>query len=708
MKGDTSTMQTRKFGRLQLCTALTVAGLSLAAVLAGAGTATAAGTPGDEQYRPAYHYTPQQNWMNDPNGLVFYKGVYHLLLPAQPLRQHLGQHVLGPRHVNGPRALAGAAAGDLHRCRQDIFSGSVVVDKDNTSGFGTAENPRWSRSSPAPTRTPRPTADCRPSPWPTASTTAQTWTKYSGNPVLNRNSANFRDPKVFWYNAPGGGGYWVMAAVEATEHKVVLYKSANLKNWTQLSEFGPANATGGLWECPDLFPLAVDGDPKNVKWVMVVNINPGGVAGGSGGQYFVGNFDGTTFTSETTKASDALPAGNVPGRLQRRHLQRLDRQQRTRQLEERAVRGTPRRRQPCRAERRHRLCRRRPDQFLQRRRLAAGLDELTGVHGGQRLHQLPRGRRTASAHLGQTGQHPTARRPAVQRLRGSGRHHAGRRRLDRNRRISHRRSSPPRPAATSIIGAKRINTFETGGAPGDDRQGTLTSPSFTVTRNFMSMLVGGGHRARGLRASPGGPAAGERQRGATLAGDDAGALNWKGWDVSEFAGQQAQLRIVDQATGGWGHLTLDHVMLDRPGGRSPFGRNHRQPRGGRQGGPEPPPAPTAKSWTGRPGTSRSSGGGRPASGWWTTTGSAGATSWPMSSSPRRGRPRPGCRPTTGWTTAGTTTLRILRQHAAGQAHHARLDEQLGLRQQHPHVPVAQRHVPAPRSCPDADGRRARG
>jgi fructan beta-fructosidase len=95
-----------------------------------------------------------------------------------------------------------------------------------------------------------------------------------------------------------------MAAVEATDHKVLLYKSTNLKDWTALSEFGPANATGGLWECPDLFPLAVDGDPNNVKWVMVVNINPGGVAGGSAGQYFVGSFDGTTFTSESTKPSE--------------------------------------------------------------------------------------------------------------------------------------------------------------------------------------------------------------------------------------------------------------------------------------------------------------------------------------------------------------------------------------------------------------------
>ncbi len=140
----------------------------------------------------------------------------------------------------------------------------------------------------------------------------QTWTKYEGNPVLDRGSANFRDPKVFRYTDPDTGeSYWVMVAVEALQYQVVLSRSDDLKTWTHLSDFGPANATGGIWECPDLFPLAVDGDPANTKWVLVVNLNPGAVAGGSGGQYFVGEFDGTTFTSESTVADDALPAGDV-------------------------------------------------------------------------------------------------------------------------------------------------------------------------------------------------------------------------------------------------------------------------------------------------------------------------------------------------------------------------------------------------------------
>ena len=135
------------------------------------------------------------------------------------------------------------------------------------------------------------------------------------------------------------------------------------------------------------------------------------------------------------------------------------------------------------------------------------------------------------------------------------------------------------------IGAKRVNTFETGTAPGDDRQGTLTSPEFPITKNFMSMLVGGGNRS----ADSGQILAvqllinGSVVR--SLAGDNAGILNWKGWDVSEFAGQNAQLRVVDQATGGWGHLTLDHVMLTDTAAVPRSDEEYREPGSQRTGSP---------------------------------------------------------------------------------------------------------------------------
>jgi levanase/levanbiose-producing levanase len=133
-----------------------------------------------------------------------------------------------------------------------------------------------------------------------------TWHKYERNPVLTRNSAHFRDPKVFRYQGEHGS-CWVMVAVEAQHQKVVFYRSDDLKTWDFLSDFGPMNADQGEWECPDLFPLAVDGDADNVKWVLIVNVNPGAVAGGSGGQYFVGQFDGARFVPDAS--SVAAPAG---------------------------------------------------------------------------------------------------------------------------------------------------------------------------------------------------------------------------------------------------------------------------------------------------------------------------------------------------------------------------------------------------------------
>jgi sucrose-6-phosphate hydrolase SacC (GH32 family) len=116
---------------------------------------------------------------------------------------------------------------------------------------------------------------------------------------LSRDSAEFRDPKVFWYDG-ASGSYWVMVAVEALDFTVVMYRSDDLKSWDYLSSFGPANATGGVWECPDLFPLPLDGNEDLIRWVLTVNLNPGGPNGGSAGQYFVGEFDGVTFRSETT------------------------------------------------------------------------------------------------------------------------------------------------------------------------------------------------------------------------------------------------------------------------------------------------------------------------------------------------------------------------------------------------------------------------
>ncbi|MEO7962326.1 MAG: glycoside hydrolase family 32 protein, partial [Gemmatimonadaceae bacterium] len=133
----------------------------------------------------------------------------------------------------------------------------------------------------------------------------RTWKRYAGNPVLDIGLTDFRDPKVLWY-APQKK--WVLVVALPLEHKVLLYSSSDLKRWIKMSEFGPAGATGGVWECPDLFELPVDGQPGVTRWVLIASINPGGAVGGSSTQYFVGRFDGTRFTADPTRAPNDSPS----------------------------------------------------------------------------------------------------------------------------------------------------------------------------------------------------------------------------------------------------------------------------------------------------------------------------------------------------------------------------------------------------------------
>ncbi|KQQ92225.1 glycosyl hydrolase family 32 [Arthrobacter sp. Leaf141] len=256
-------------------------------------------TPTLEAYRPARHFAARDTWLNDPNGLVFLDGTYHLYFQNNPYGNVHGNLSWG--HATSTDLVDWVEQPVAIRCdeTEEIFSGSIVVDQENTSGLGAAGT--------APlvalyTSAYRPASEHQGTQAQSVAWSADggyTWTKYAGNPVLTRNSPEFRDPKVFRYEGPAGS-YWVMAAVEALDFAVLLYRSDNLLDWTYLSTFGPANGTGGVWECPDLFELPVDGNPERTKWVLTVNMNPGGPNGGSAGQYFVGHFDGTRFSSETT------------------------------------------------------------------------------------------------------------------------------------------------------------------------------------------------------------------------------------------------------------------------------------------------------------------------------------------------------------------------------------------------------------------------
>lgn len=241
-------------------------------------------------HRPAYHFCPARNWMNDPNGLVWYDGEYHLFFQHNPFGSDWGNmswgHAVSPdlRHWEElPVALE-------HTPTEHVFSGSVVVDHADTSGLGADGEPAmvavYTSHDPVTEHQGQSIA------WSTDR--GRTWSRHPQNPVLE-SAPDFRDPKVFWY---AEGGCWVMVVARAAEHVVALYRSADLLHWEHLSDFGPAGAADHVWECPDLFPAAVDGDPSRTRWVMIVSVQGGAPAGGSGTQYFVGDFDGTTFTAE--------------------------------------------------------------------------------------------------------------------------------------------------------------------------------------------------------------------------------------------------------------------------------------------------------------------------------------------------------------------------------------------------------------------------
>ncbi|MEQ8472003.1 MAG: glycoside hydrolase family 32 protein [Marinoscillum sp.] len=252
---------------------------------------------GGEEYRPAYHFTPPSNWMNDPNGMVYFEGEYHLFYQHYP-----DSNVWGPMHwghavssdmINWehlPIALYPDSLGY-------IFSGSAVIDWNNTTGFGTEENPPMVAiyTYHDPVGASEREDDFQYQGIAYSLDKGRNWVKYENNPVLpNPGIVDFRDPKVSWNEA---FKQWTM--ILAVKDHINLYSSPNLIDWALESEFGETiGAHGGVWECPDLFRLSDQNGEE--KWVMLVSINPGGPQGGSATQYFIGDFDGSTFTPNDT------------------------------------------------------------------------------------------------------------------------------------------------------------------------------------------------------------------------------------------------------------------------------------------------------------------------------------------------------------------------------------------------------------------------
>ncbi|MCM6763561.1 glycoside hydrolase family 32 protein [Rathayibacter sp. ZW T2_19] len=227
--------------------------------------------------RPAVHFAPARHWMNDPNGLVFLGGRYHLYFQHNPNGADWGDMSWGHASSTDLRTWTEHPVALLHDEHEGVFSGSIVVDHANSSGFGSVDEPPLV----ALYTSARERSQSQALAW--SLDGGETWTKHGV--VLDRGTTDFRDPKVIRY-----GDHWILAAVEALDRQVHLFRSDDLLSWTPLSVFGPAGATDGIWECPDLFPL--DG-----RWVLALSMNPGHPSGGSGMQYFVGDFDGTSFTA---------------------------------------------------------------------------------------------------------------------------------------------------------------------------------------------------------------------------------------------------------------------------------------------------------------------------------------------------------------------------------------------------------------------------
>jgi len=297
--------------RQDICRADRVAVVALAAlaIMMSARSRVATAQTYQEPFRPQFHFSPAKNWTNDPNGPVYYNGEYHLFFQYNPFGDEWGHmswgHAVSRDMVHWQQLPV--AIPEWHGVM--IFSGSTVVDAHNSSGLCESAAADHSclaaiytgyRSAAAASSNSAAREQNQSQYLAYSNDRGRTWAEYDANPVIDLHLADFRDPKVFWY-APGHK--WVIVTALPPQHKVRLFSSIDLKHWTALSDFGPAGATGGVWECPDLFPLAVDSDPHDIRWVLSVNVNPGGVAGGSGDQYFVGRFDGTTFTNDSPDAA---------------------------------------------------------------------------------------------------------------------------------------------------------------------------------------------------------------------------------------------------------------------------------------------------------------------------------------------------------------------------------------------------------------------
>lgn len=274
------------------------------------------------QWRPVYHFTAPQNWLNDPNGLIYLNGVYHLYYQHNPFENKWGhmswghaisKDLLHWQHL--PVAIPEVVTTDTTTW---IFSGSAVWDRRNTSGFGingkgpvvaiyTADQPKQQKESQFIAY---------------SNDNGRTYTNYVHNPVVDIHQKDFRDPSVIWLEEQQ---QWLMTVAVPAEHKVQFYSSANLKDWRLTGEFGNQGDIRKIWECPSLTPLYVDGNTARKKWLLMVS--SGNPDAATGMQYFIGDFNGKSFVNDNPSTTQlfvdygktfyaAIPYNNLPNNRQ--------------------------------------------------------------------------------------------------------------------------------------------------------------------------------------------------------------------------------------------------------------------------------------------------------------------------------------------------------------------------------------------------------
>jgi levanase len=509
---------------------MTVTATAVAVGLVITGLTTAPGsaaTPSSyhETYRPQYHFSLPTGWMGDPNGLVYKDGRYYLFSYGTwqgAVSKDLVHWTSIP--VTGPDPDPGSSA---------FFSGSAVVDKDNTSGFGTRKNPPMV----AIYTSVQQNTNVESQDIAYSTDDGRTWTRYAGDPVIDIDSVNFRDPKVFWY-APKHE--WMMVVALSDQYKTAFYTSPDLKSWTQVGTFGPAGATTGVWEMPDLYQLPVDGNAHHQKWVLSVSV------GSTGVQYFVGDFDGSRFTPDGP-STYTPPAGASLDDFESGSYGNW------------AAVGTAFGTGPATGSL--------PDQ-----------QEVTGYEGTYLVDSYNGGDASTGS---LTSPAFTIDKPYLNFQVGGG----------NNPRVANAEPFGTLPSGTtftdfsgssydsgwttsgSFVGtgpsheqlANQVSSgvLDTWGPDGDPGEGDITSPAFTVDSPYIDLQVAGGEHPM----SQGDPTAVnllvDGKVVETATGDNTGTLSWTNWDTTAYQGEEAQIQVVDQNDGsaGWGHLMVGDIIF---------------------------------------------------------------------------------------------------------------------------------------------------